>query len=502
MSRTAADVRMVQTHVSCVFFVGDRAYKLKRPVTFGFLDFSTRGARERACRREVELNARLAPDVYLGVSTVLGVDGAPCDHLVVMRRMPEDRRLATLVTSGADVDGHLRRIARTIAVFHAAAGTSDEITAAGSHEAIAENWAANVREMRPFVGSIVSHGDLERIEHLARDYLAGCERLLALRARTGAIRDGHGDLLADDIFCLDDGPRILDCIEFDDRLRYADVVADIAFLAMDLERLGRPDLSDRLVGHYRRFSGDTFPRSLVDHHIAYRALVRAKVACLRAAQGEPDASAEAVRLLGLAHEHLRRARPVLTVVGGTPGTGKSTLARGLADARGWGLLRSDEVRKDLAGVPHLARAGAPFGADIYSPAMTSATYDEMLIRARHALEMGTSVVLDATWAGRRPRAAARAVASAARADLVQVRCDAPQDVASARLRARGLAGGDPSDATADIAGALRDRFQPWPDARTIVTTGPEDEVLREALAAIEGARADGHTAGLARRMVG
>jgi len=161
------------------------------------------------------------------------------------------------------------------------------------------------------------------------------------------VRDGHGDLLAEDIFLLDDGLRVLDCIEFNDRLRHGDVLADVAFLAMDLERLGEPALAARFLDWYREFSGRPHPSTLVEHYIAYRAHVRAKIACLRHAQGDPDAANEAAMLLTLAVRHLERGGVRMVLLGGLPGTGKTTLGPALADATGWSLLRSDEVRRDL-----------------------------------------------------------------------------------------------------------------------------------------------------------
>jgi hypothetical protein len=225
----------------------------------------------------------------------------------------------------------------------------------------------------------------DAVERLAHRYLDGRSRLFERRIAEGHIRDGHGDLLADDVFCLDDGPRILDCLEFDDRLRYGDVLLDVAFLAMDLECLGAPDLARRFLDWYTEFSGRPFPASLASHYVAYRAHVRAKVACLRHDQGVEDAADEARCLLDLAHRHLEEAAVRLVLVGGLPGTGKSTLARGLADARGWAVLRSDEVRKELTGLPAAVPASSAWGEGLYRPEMTAATYAELLRRASAAL---------------------------------------------------------------------------------------------------------------------
>ena len=472
---------MVETHVSNLFLIGDRAYKLKKPVRFGFIDLSSREARERACRTEVDLNRRLAPDVYLGVLTIVDDAGTPLDHLVAMRRMPEERRLATLVRRGTDVDQGLRLVARTLAAFHAGGEASERTAAAATRDAVLAGWEANFAEMQPFAGEVLDPAELERARSLARAYLAGRDRLFRTRINAGQAREGHGDLLAEDIFLLDDGPRILDCIEFDDRLRYGDVLWDVAFLAMDLERLGRPELGQRFLEWYREFWGHPWPRSLADHYLAYRAQVRAKVACLRHSQDGGEAAQEARRLHHICLDHLRRAAVRLVLVGGTPGTGKSTLARGVADAQGWTLLRSDEVRKELAGLPHLASATAPYRQGLYRPERTAATYRELLRRARVALELGESVVVDASWGDRAWRRVAAAVAAATFSTLIEVRCVTSPELASVRVAARRAAGTDPSDATPELAAAIAADFAAWPEAAVVDTSGPIDDSLRQAL---------------------
>lgn len=478
---SALPTEMRETHVSTVFFVGDRAYKLKKPVKMDFLDFSTRGERERVCRREVELNRRLAPDVYLGVADVHGPDGRPCEHLVVMRRMPDARRLSTLVQGGQPVDDCVRETARAIAAFHARAETSPSIESTGSVDGVQAHWESNVSTMQPFVDSVLDPEVSLAVETLARRFLAGRRRLFATRIAHGKVRDGHGDLLADDIFCLDDGPRILDCIEFDDRLRYGDVLADVAFLAMDLERIGAPELGAKFIGWYREFAGESYPESLAQHYIAYRAHVRAKVACVRSQQGDPAAAQQARLLLDLAHQHLDRGRVVLTLVGGLPGAGKSTLAAGLSEHLGWVGLRSDEIRKDLAGMTHTTRTGDAFGEGLYDEGGTAATYRTLLERARTLLEQGEPVVLDASWADHRWRDLARAIARETSSDLHELRCAVPMEIARERLAARERAGTDASDATSEIAARMATRAEPWPEATTIDTSSSPQATLRAAL---------------------
>lgn len=475
---------VAETHSAVVFFVGDRAYKVKKPVDLGFLDFRTREQREVVCHREVELNRRLAPDVYLGVADLVGPDGQPWDHVVVMRRMPTDRRLSTLARSGADVDDDVRAVARLVAAFHARAERSDDTDGAGTRDAVAANWEANIAEMAGFVGTRLPEETAGQVAGLARGYLAGRRELFEHRIRGGRVRDGHGDLLADDVFCLADGPRILDCLEFDDRLRYGDVLLDAAFLAMDLERLGRGDLGTRFLDWWGEYSGESHPSSLADHYIAYRAQVRAKVACLRAEQGDPTAAEEARQLLDLCRRHLEHARIRLVVVGGLPGTGKSTVATGLAERAGMILLRSDEVRKELAGINAGERAGAPYREGIYGPEHTVRTYDALLQRASTALGLGESVVIDASWTDQRWRKRAAELAAATSSELVELRCDVPADEAARRIVARTDAGNDVSDATPEVAAAMASATDPWPSATTVDTSGSPDAALSAALAAV------------------
>ena len=477
----AAPAKIVETHVSVVIFVGDRAYKLKKPVRMAFLDYSTRPAREAICHREVELNRRLAPDVYLGVVDLVGPGGEPWDHLVAMRRMPDERRLATLVAEGRVTSPMIASVARAMAAFHARAERRPDIDAAATPQAVRRLWVDNFTEMTDFTRSLLSPDTLGFVEGLALSYLDGRSCLLEERIEHGRIVDGQGDLLATDIFCLDDGPRILDCLEFDDRLRFGDVLLDVAFLAMDLEQLGRPQLARAFLDAYRDYTAETHPVSLEHHYIAYRALVRSKVSCLVATSGDPRAAASASALLDLCARHLYQGRVRLVLVGGAPGTGKSTLADELGRRLGWTVVRSDEVRKEAAGLRPTDRAVAAYGTGLYTAARSEATYAELLRRAEVATSRGESVVLDASWASAGQRDRARCLARATHTELVELRCECPADIATARLTARLGLGTDASDATADVAERIRARFDPWPGAHVIDNTGAVPASAAEAL---------------------
>jgi hypothetical protein len=458
-----------ETHAAVVFLVGDRAYKLKKPVNLGFLDFSTRAKREAVCRREVELNRRFSPDVYLGVADVHGPDGAVCDHLVVMRRMPAHRRLATLVRAGVPVNDDLRRLARLLAALHARAARGPQISAEGTRDAIRRRWNDSFRQVGPLHGTVLDAAVAGEIEALTLEFLAGRERLFTDRVTAGRIVDGHADLLATDIFCLDDGPRVLDCIEFDDRLRWIDGLDDAAFLVMDLERLGRADLGVRFLDWYAEFAGDPAPVALREHFVAYRAFVRAKVACLRHAQGDPRAAAAAALHARLTVQHLRAGVVRLILIGGLPGTGKTTFAGYLADRLGGVLLSSDRLRKELAGMPPYTSAKAAYGQGIYTSGCTERTYATLLERAEALLERGETVLVDASWSADRHRAAARATAARTHSQLVELRCEAPAEVVTDRLRRRQ---GSMSDADTLIAEAMAARADPWPEATPVRTDRP------------------------------
>jgi aminoglycoside phosphotransferase family enzyme len=461
---------MAETHSAVVFFAGDHAYKLKKPVRLGFLDFSTPAARAAACARETELNRRFAPDVYLGVAELRDQDGQVCDHFVVMRRMPGSRRLSALVEAGEPADPEVRHVARILAAEHATASRSGQISEQGSRDAIRQRWHDNMGELCAAAADDLIHkSDIDEAGRLADRFLAGREQLFDARIRSGYVVDGHGDLLADDIFCLDDGPRILDCLDFDDQLRWLDGLDDAAFLAMDLEQLGAAGLAEQFTRWYSEYSGDPAPVALRHHYVAYRAVVRAKVECIRARQGEPAAAGDARRLLAAALRHLRAGAVTLVLVGGPPGTGKSTLAGALADRLGFTVLSSDRIRKELAGLAPEQGLTGDYGSGIYTEAWTERTYAEMVSRAAGLLVLGESVVLDATWTSARHRQAAADAAGRATADLVQLRCAIPARLAARRTASRT---GSASDATPAIAERLAAEQEPWP-AAVVIDTSPE-----------------------------
>jgi aminoglycoside phosphotransferase family enzyme/predicted kinase len=477
--------KRIETHASVLEFDGDLVRKRKKAVRFPFVDLSTPELRRAACRNELHLNRRLAPDVYLRVEEIHSASGALIDAEVVMRRLPEERSLAARVNAGTDVMDDLTRIAQVLAAFHAGAQRSPDIARAGTPDGLRGRWHADLDEWEPLAAQVIRCPGLDRERTLVDRYIAGRADLLTGRVADGHIVDGHGDLLTTDIFCMPDGPRILDCLEFDSALRCGDALADVAFLAMDLERLGRPDLADRIVTDYRRFAGEDAPGSLLHLYVAQRAMVRSKVACLKAGQGDPDAPDDARAHYELCRRHLEAARVIVAVIGGGPGTGKSTLASRLASATGWLHLRSDELRREIGGIGQAVRNDRDaLDHGLYAPELTDRTYSALMDRAAIALRGGRGVILDATFSAERFRRDTRRVADDTVSDVVEFECVAPEGTVQDRVRRREARHDDPSEADVGIARMLGDRRDPWPQAHAIDTTQPHDVQLASALARV------------------
>lgn len=475
---------VAETHTGMVFLVGELAYKVKKPVVTDFLDFSTVDRRVQACTRELMLNRRLAPGSYLGLGRFTAPAGET-EPVIVMRRHPDDRRLATLVRGGSDVSGELAAVAAVLARFHTEAHRGPRIDDEAGVDAVIGRWRENIAELQRYADGGVPGLDgaaVAEIGSLATQFIAGRQELFTARIAGGRIVDGHADLLADDIFCLPAGPELLDCLEFDDRLRYVDVIDDAAFLAMDLEYLGRPDLAGFFVDRYRDVTGDDGPASLWHFYIAYRAVVRAKVDCVRYTQGHAEAVPDAVRHLGIALDQLRRGAVRLIVVGGAPGTGKTTLARALAGPLDAVVLSTDDVRAAMAQAGEIGGAPGTLGAGLYRPENVAAVYDEVLSEAQDALGRGRSVILDGTWADPLQRDRVRVLAAQRSCALVELVCAAPLADAVTRIETRTAT---TSQVTPDIATALAadDHWAPahWPRAHRIDTTVPAAESVAAAL---------------------
>ncbi|WP_245547243.1 AAA family ATPase [Nocardia brevicatena] len=480
---TDAGALLHETHTGLVVLFGERAYKVKKAVTTDFLDFGTPRSREQACLREYELNRRIAPDVYLGVAHLSDPLGGPDEPVLVMRRMPEQRRLSAVLSDPTADGTRLPVLVQTLVAFHDRARRGADIDRAGTAEALRDRWFTVLGALREQPDDLIEPGRIADIEGQAVRYIQGRTSLFAHRIADGRIVDGHGDLLAQDIFDLPDGFRILDCLDFDDRLRHIDRLDDIAFLAMDLEFLGHREQAAALIADYLRLSSDDAPPSLAHHYRAYRALVRAKVDTIRFGQGDVAARDRIRRHISLAEQHLGQGAIRLALVGGLPGTGKTTVANRLAAATGSRVLASDHVRKELVARGEVSGTVGGYDVGTYSPDARSRVYTELFDRARRLLAAGISVVLDASWSDTFQRQRALELAAAAGAEPVRLRCECPRATADRRLRDRPPT---ESDATPEIAHAIADSASAWPEADTLDTTRPLDIVAAEAAARWHG----------------
>lgn len=456
-----------ETHTGVVVLLGEKAFKAKKPIATGFLDFTTTARRKRACLREVKLNRRLAPHSYLGVAYLSDPTGGPSEPVIVMRRYPDAWRLSLLVRRGAVVQCELTQIAEVLARFHDRTHRRRAIYTQAKVDAVSERWQQNLAELKRFEGIAVPAGLIAELETLAGKYIAGRAALFTQRILDERIVDGHGDLLADDIFCGPQGPVLLDCLEFDDHLRYVDRIDEAAFLAMDLEFLGRKDIADYFLDTYSRLSGDNAPTSLKHFYIAYRAVVRAKVDCVRFGQGNPHSSADASRHLSLALEHLAAGAIRLVLIGGAPGTGKTTLAHSLADRVGAEVISTDDVRGELQQLGKIRGEAGILDGGLYEPENVAAVYHDVVRRAGLSLASGRPVILDGTWRDPGQRRLAYALAEQTASTLLEIVCWTSAEAAVERVRSRAPGA---SDATPAIARTLAVRDDGWDTAHPIDTS--------------------------------
>jgi aminoglycoside phosphotransferase family enzyme/predicted kinase len=412
------EVETRHTHISVVFLAGPHAYKIKKPVSLGFLDFGTLEKRRHFCAEEVRLNRRLAPSVYLGVVPVaragagvkLEAPGEVVEWAVKMERLPDETTLLDRLRRQQVDAGLMVALARKIAAFHAGAESGGHISVFGQFDVVAGNARDNFEAAARQRGVTLSRAVLERLQSLTDEALERLRPTIEGRARRGVPRDTHGDLHLDHVYLFPDRKPpddlvIIDCIEFNDRFRHADPVADMAFLVMDLLFQGRRDLARAFTDAYFQAAHDEEGRLLLPFYIAYRAAVRGKVEGIELLEKEvPEAErraaltrARAHWLLALGELERPGRRPCLLLVGGLPGAGKSTLARGLAEHAGFTVIRSDVVRKELTSQSGETPGLHVLAEDLYTPEWNDRTYAECLRRAEELLFEGKRVVVDASF---------------------------------------------------------------------------------------------------------
>ena len=510
---------LVQTHISSLVLAGDFAYKLRRPLRLPFLDFSTAALRRDDCLRELRLNRRTAPQLYLDVLPVFGTPDAPrlgpptdpqankpeaaapqaFDWLLRMRRFDQADLLDSMAHAGRLGEAHIDALAQQVAAFHDSLPPSPP--AFGAPET-AQRWL--LEALASLAACPAAEPQAARIEALRAWCTGEFERVapvLAQRRAQGFVRECHGDLHLANIVLYHGVPRPFDGIEFNSELRHIDVVNDIAFTFMDLIRHGLPQLGWRLVGAYAERTGDHAGLVVLRYFAVYRALVRARVALMRATHAGPGAARAAIDAfehdLALAERLAapRRDAPRLVLVCGLSGSGKSTVAQWLAPALGGVRLRSDVERKRLHGLAPTARPAAGQVATLYAADATRRTYDRLGTLARTLLRAGIDAVVDAAALRYDERDALRSLSADEVARFVIVECTATDTLLRERIARRRQANRDASDADAavlDLQHRVREPLSPQEGALELATDGDRSALARrcEALAAQIASPAD------------
>ncbi|MCX7172939.1 MAG: AAA family ATPase [Proteobacteria bacterium] len=458
-----AAVERIETHISTVLLAGAYAYKIKKPVDMGFLDFSTLALRHHYCEEELRLNRRLAPGLYLDVVAIVGGAAAPrivamddplaadaIEFAVKMRRFDQSALLDHMLDRGELTPHHIDALAETVAGFHARIARAGDVDH-GTPERIALPMRQNFSQIRPLLSAAGEIAELDALESWSIARHNELAPVMAARHSAGDVRECHGDLHLGNITWIDGEIHVFDCIEFNPELRWIDVVNEVAFTVMDLAARGRPDWGARFLNAYLEITGDYASLRLLPYYLVYRAMVRAKVARIRAAQtgGEAQraALADYAGHIRLARSYTLPRQAALIITHGVSGSGKSTATLPLVEQLGALRLRSDVERKRLHGLARDARTGTPLGTGLYSDAASMDTYVELGSLAVRTIEAGYPVIVDATFLNAARRMAFRAIA----ADLkvAYLILDFVADAAELRRRVsqRQAQGKDASEAT-------------------------------------------------------
>jgi aminoglycoside phosphotransferase family enzyme/predicted kinase len=502
---TRVEVR--ETHISLVYLTDRYAYKIKKPVDFGFVDYSSLAQRQALCQQELVLNRRLSSAVYLDVVPIYSAGqrytftdtGSVVDYAVKMRKLPADATLAHLLRQHQVTRSHMQEIARTVASFHAAYALPASAQEYGTYASVTADWEENFQQTASSVGHTVSHEAYGFIQQTVTTFLERHQAWFDQRVQDGRIRDCHGDLRAEHIYRLDDHLQIIDCIEFNDRFRYIDVASEVAFLVMDLERLGFPTYAQAFVRAYVEASGDVTLYRLLDFYCCYRAYVRGKVRSLllqeAAAYQDPvRVRRDAERCFAFAARFAARLnRPLLCMTTGLIGSGKSTIAAGIAAALDLQQYSSDRLRKEQAGLAPETPQHVAYGTGLYSADISRQTYATLASLARTALQQGRSVVIDAACSKQAQRQCFKAIADATGAECYVLECSASEAVIRQRLAARLRTPGSVSDGRLAILPQFQHDYEPVTASEALSqirldTAQPVEQSVQEALAAIQEGR--------------
>jgi len=451
-------VEVLETHISWVFLAGEFAYKVKKPVRLPFLDFSSLSERYYYCREEVRLNRRTAPQVYLDVVPIggepprIGESSPLADYAVRMRRFPQQALLERLAEEGRLEPGHVDLLADEVARFHCAVAIASDRDDYGLPDRVCVPALRNFEDIAQLQPPPGMGPALEALRDWTRLECHDLERNFVQRKAGGFVRECHGDLHLANVVMVDGRPLLFDCVEFSAVMRWTDVMNDVAFLLMDLVHHGQPRLAWRFLDRYLETTGDYGGLAVLRFYAVYRAMVRAKIACIRARQvSDPHERAGCEhafeRYVALAERLSRREPPLLVLMHGFAASGKTTASQRLLEAMGAVRLRSDVERKRLHGLCATERAAAAPGEAMYGTGPTERTYARLAAITREALEAGYPAIIDATFLDRGQREHFRDIAREARAGFEIVSCEVAPDVLRERIERRLRKGDDASDAS-------------------------------------------------------
>jgi aminoglycoside phosphotransferase family enzyme/predicted kinase len=455
------DITLVETHISWVLLTGDFVYKLKKPVNFGFLDFSTLALRKHYCDEEVRLNRRYAPQLYLGVVSItdslrgphINGSGPVLEYAVKMVQFDDSKLFSRLLADGLLGRDHMDETAEVLAGFHARCERAEATSPYGDPEAVQQPVMENFAQLQQHAGDYLAQQPLatlfDAVHTWSEQTFARLRPLLAQRKLDGFVRECHGDLHLRNIVLIDTQVVPFDGIEFNANLRWIDVMSELAFLLMDLEDHQRRDLARRLLNAYLQLSGDYDGLHVLRFYQCYRAMVRAKVAALRRSQdaeARTECEQDIHNYLQLAHDYTRQCQPYLVITHGLSGSGKTTLTQALLEATELIRVRSDVERKRLFKLSAQARTGAGVDTGIYTADASTHTYARLAELARSVLQAGLPVVVDATFIKQAQREPFRRLAQELRLPFFILHCDIEPEEQRRRIMAREQAAKDASEA--------------------------------------------------------
>ncbi len=467
-------VHVIQTHTAWVILTGKNAYKIKKPVDFDFLDFSTLEKRHHWCEEEVRLNQRFAPHIYLGVTEIRGTlmqpqvggSGPVLEYAVHMRQFPDKQLLSELAENKQLQASHINLLSEKIATFHQTTEQASSDSDYGQPTLI-QHWVhENFRFLVPLLTSDADRQQLERIQQWTHTQEQRLKPHFESRKHHGFVRECHGDLHLRNLTIIDGAITPFDCIEFNDTLRWIDVTSEVAFLIMDLDTHGYPYFGHQFLNSYLQLTGDYEGLRGLPYYLVYRALVRAKVAILRReqvslqSQDYLEATTEYRHYMQFALQHIDNVRPVLLITHGLSGSGKSFLAKALNEATGIIHIRSDIERKRLSGLRPRERGERDVEKGMYDHQRTKETYQRLAELAESVLNAGFSVLLDATFLKRSHRDLIRQLADTLQVSFLILHCVAANAMLERRIHVREEVGQDPSDATVQVLEAQRGKTQP------------------------------------------